>query len=292
MNRTIVFLCFLSFLTSTAFSQTVNIFREAKEFIYAKANHELKKSFFEDTVPDSPYIYLYVSEKAAIAKPPELSGNFLFFGHNIDSAGKAAARYDSSGFDTFIYKTNGNSKATINATLLSYEPEAIVFIIFHEYIHNFLHEKMIKIPYEFEEALCDVVGNYLTVDFLRQTKHKTGSLDQVRVNERIYKQINKLTQSINEFNRPFSGAGKNILSLAKKGNSFQRDRFDYAVNNAYLLKNQFYSKHYFTLRRLYFKHKNFAHFLNALANIPAQEEDVLRYLKKYTSRSVGNSSSR
>jgi len=292
MNRFPVFFIFLSFLTTTAFAQSTNLFREAKDFIYTKANYELKKSFFEDTVADSPYIYLYVSEKSAVAKPPGLSGNFLFFGHNIDSAGKAAAKYDSSGFDTFIYKTNGNSKATINATLLSYEPEAIVFIIFHEYVHNYLRELKIKIPYDFEEALCDVAGNYLTVEFFRQGRNRKNSMDQVKFNEKIYKQINKLSLTINNSRKSKSVAEKKILSYAKKGNAFQQDRFDYSVNNAYLLKNQFYSKQYFTLRRIYLNQRNFAAFLREIANLPVHEEEALRYLKNRFSRSGSDSSRR
>ncbi len=292
MTRFTTFFLFISILASTAFSQTEDLFRAAKDFIYTKAGYELKKTFYTDTVADSPYVYLYVSEKNRLARHPDLSGNFVFFGHNLDSAAKAAAKFDSSGFDTFIYKTNGNSKATINATLLSYETEAIVFILFHEYIHNYLHEHKIKIPYNMEEALCDVAGNYLTVEFFRLGSDRKRSIDQLKINEKIYKQINKLSLTINNSRKSKSGAEKKILSYIKKGNAFQRDRFDYAINNAYLLKNQFYSKHYFTLRRIYLKQQDVAALLRELTNLPAHEEEALRYLKTRISRSGSDSSRR
>ena len=82
--------------------------------------------------------YVYSSRKDSIL-PPQKFGNFKYCltageAFNVDSLQKA------NGFESFIYKTAGNTNFRISETLLKYDDESIVFILFHEATHYILKE--------------------------------------------------------------------------------------------------------------------------------------------------------
>ncbi|MBP6334995.1 MAG: hypothetical protein KA444_05930 [Bacteroidia bacterium] len=260
---------------------------DLKSFIYAEAGYELKESFYTEwSNEEKPYVYLYVSLSDSVKRPQEFKSSFIYYQTDEDSAKMKEQSYQRKGYHTFIYKTYANSAAQLNSNLIAYSKDAIAFIVFHEYIHNYLSERKIKIFYEFEEALCDVVGNYGALMYA-QTRQK-ASLDsiqqQIESNEKIYKYMNQ-TVSMNNRNHvqvieENEKCTKKVREILGNANLFQKDRFNYNVNNAFLLKNEYYSKNYFLLKDVFLKQKTLKAFLEVVEKMPDNSADCERYLQR------------
>jgi len=61
-------------------------------------------------------------------------------------------------------------------------------------------------------------------------------------------------------------SGCDVL-FAPEVNEFQNDRFNYKINNAYLLKNLFYSRYYFMMKKELGKKKSIKKFLEEIIKI-------------------------
>jgi hypothetical protein len=210
-----------------------------------------------------------------------------YSGFNEDFAKTLASFHESEGHHAFIYKTYATSIAELNNRFISYSNESKCFIILHEFIHHFRRDLGLAVPYEYEEALADVVGNYGAMEFNKAF----GSLDpkilnsQKLRNEKIYKIINKTSVAINskpeKVDMLNSKCQKDIKKLLSDGDSFQKDRFAYTVNNGYLLKNRFYSEKYFLLQRLFQKSGTLSTFLNIFKDCPQDSKDFEAYLNNH-----------
>lgn len=260
---------------------------EVKRFVYNETGYNLNGDFFSKwTNEEKPYIYLYVSLSDSVKRPAEFNSTYIFCGTDTDLANKEETKFVRKGYHTFCYKTSANSDGLLNKRLLSYSKDAIAFIIFHEFTHNYLVQKNIKIPYEFNEALCDVVGNYGALKYSTATQHLdlASVKNQIKSNEKIYKCLNKAISNINKNPEKTivlnAKCQKAIHDIMKTANLFQKDRFDYPVNNAYLLKNEYYCKHYFLLKKVFLKQKTLRAFLEFMKSLPEKSSDCEKYLKK------------
>jgi len=263
MNLPLTLFVFAFSATITSFSQEIS-FTNARKFIFQQAGYELDKSFYVDTVAVSlPFYYLYVSEKNRVQRPLEALKELISFDKDEAAALERATTLEKKGYDVFIYKTYANSSAIINKRFMEYPLEAQVFIMFHEYMHNYIHEKQLIVKYTTNEAAGDVVGTCLSLKYFKGTSFYKNAKRQVRVNENIYKYINAYLEKKYPRQSDKERLENRIKRQLGKGNSFQKDRFDYPVNNAYLLKNQYYSKEYFRLKKLCRKHKSLIEFLDA-----------------------------
>lgn len=291
ISRTFTLL-FLQFVYVGAFSSgsdSLLYIDEVKRFAYNEIGYNLNGDFFNKwTNEEKPYIYLYVSLSDSIKRPTEFNYPYIFCGTDEDQANIEETKFTQRGYHTFCYKTNANSAALLNKRLLSYSKDAIAFIIFHELTHHYLDRKNIKIPYEFNEALCDVVGNYGALNYSMSTQNLdlASVKNQIKSNEKIYKCLNEAISNINKnpkktivLNAKCQAAINDIL---KNANLFQKDRFDYHVNNAYLLKNEYYCKHYFLLKKVFLKLKTLKAFLELMKTLPENSSDCEKYLKKFT----------
>lgn len=246
-----------------------------------------RKLFSLQATEEKPFIYVYVSHADGIRKPEEMNAPFVFCGTDESKGEEEIAKMRGMGYHTFCYKTYANSAARLNARLLSYENDAISFIVFHEIIHNFLNEQKIRIPYVFEEALCDVVGNYGTLRYAGSSANlnKQEVKHQIRSNEKIYKSLNatviRIKLSPGKVDYLNSQCEASIKTKLRNSNSFQQDRFNYIVNNAYLLKNQYYAKHYFLLKRVYLKLKSLKALVAIMKYMPDSEGECVLYLNQY-----------
>ena len=249
---------------------------------------ELKCDFFTKRMEqDKPYLYVYVSLPDKV-ECPKGCDDLFFCNTNEELAKKKSDTLNSKGYETFCYKTYANSAAMLNKRLLSYPKEAESFIIFHELTHNYLSQLGIKIPYDFNEALCDVIGNYGTRDLYNSspTLDKNAAKIQLDNNEKIYWCINKYISKINA--RPSKAkelnhqCDKMMKTLLAECNMFQNDRFNFTINNAYLLKNQYYSKNYFLLKKVLLKQKSMKDFLELIKSVPSESMECERYLLKFT----------
>ena len=283
---------FLQFICIPAFSannDSLLFIDELKKFAFKEIGVELTGDLYTQWVKEEkPYIYLYVSLSEKVQQPIELTSPFIFYRTDEIAANEKALELKEMGYHTFCYKTYANSAARLSNRLLSYPKEAICFIIFHEFIHNYLEQQFIKIPYEFNEALCDVIGNYGALKYAQSTQNVdlAATENQIRTNEKIYtclnatiSKINKNPQIVKNIQQVMTlndKCSKIIRDILKKCNIFQKDRFDYTVNNAYLLKNEYYCKNYFLL-----KQKSIKDFLELMKTLPENASDCEAYLKNF-----------
>lgn len=261
---------------------------ELKEYVFKEIGVELKGEYYVKWSNEKkPFIYVYVSLPDKIESPPGLKSSFIFFGTDEEKAHEKETEFISEGDHTFCYKTYANSAALLNDRFISYSNETKCFIVFHELLHNYLTQEKIKIPYEFNEALSDVIGNYGSMKYSKDTGKISLGLTkhQLCINERLYKSMNSTiekiksdpskTMQVNEKCR------RKIQSILKSSDTFQKDRFDYEVNNAYLLKNSYYSRHYFLLKKVLLKQKSIKVLLEVIKNMPEKTVDCVKYLEKY-----------
>ena len=253
-------LCALACFSSAAsFAQGDSLFVDSvKRFAAMEFGVTWSGFYYTEWLPDAdgPYGYLYVSDSAAVRAPAGFSGSFIFTGSDEAYSARAAAEYQARGYHTLPYRTFANSATQLSRTLLSYPRSEIVFIVAHELTHNFLIQEKIPLPYQFEEALCDVIGTACAFRFSARyhSLDTTALRTQTTRNEAIYRQVNQYTerisrnpQAVRSLNRSCDSA---IHALLHGADSFQKTRFDYPVNNAYLLRNSLYAKHYFLLKAI------------------------------------------
>jgi hypothetical protein len=261
---------------------------DVKKFAFREIGVELKGELFTRwNESESPYFYVYVSLSDRVESPKEFTSSFIFCRNNPDSAEQVAALYTAKGYQAFCYKTYANSGTALTKKFLSYPDENKSFIVFHELIHNYIRQEKISIPYEFNEALSDVIGNYGTLNFSRETGKTDAARAELQIqsNEKIYQCMNRFIQKINHKpshrEKYYKRCREIIHDALDQGTAFQIDRFDFPVNNAYLLKNLYYCKNYFLLKKVLLKQKTILEFLEIMKHLPANSEECTRYLEKY-----------
>ncbi len=259
-----------------------------KQFAYRVAGIDSLPGFYTKwSSEEKPYLYVYFSETSRVALPDSFDA-FYFFGTDERNAAAKIEEVKSNGYHAFCYKTYANSSAMLNKRFVSYPKDAIIFIMLHEFTHNYIKLKNLKVPYEFNESLADVVGNYGALEFAmnRGEVNMDSVMLQIKTNEEIYSLLNKTIEKINRKQKKVSVINsectETISGILKKGNLFQRDRFDYYVNNAFLLKNEYYCKYYFLLKKVYKKQKSLKAFMQIIESMPQNINDCEKYLKKYS----------
>ena len=290
-SKTLVFLFLQFFCISllAAASDSLAFISDVKKFAFTEIGVDLKGDFYTKwSKEEKPYIYLYVSLPDKVQVPKEINTSFIYCETSEEKALSKGSELNAKGYQTFCYKTYANSAAMLNKRLLSYSKADIAFIIFHELIHNYISQLHLNVPYEFNEAMCDVIGHYETLKYSQSTKNIDLKLAkaQVRNTEKIYKRINSSISKINK--KPAQAiavdtkCNKAINKILKRANIYQRDRFEYTVNNAYLLKNEYYCKNYFLLKKVYLKQKSLKDFLEIMKKLPGTTADCVKYLQKFS----------
>ena len=210
---------------------------------------------------DSMFSYVYVSRKDTISKVTD--GAFIYFGNHPNEAKIKADSFDKAGFDVMVYHTAGTSGALIGKRLLEYEDISIAFIMIHEAMHRHIANSHSTIPYEFEESIGDLIANSFCGWFSGASVKVY--FDFAFRNEEIYILINRCSKGKLSKEK----CDKKIKSQLNEATLFQKDRFDYTVNNAFLLRNSFYTKRYFQLRELYQEIKKPKLFIDEMMKLPA-----------------------
>ena len=271
-------ICFNSFSAS---SDSLLFIEETKAFLYQEIGLVLKGDFYTKwETEEKPYLYVYVSLPDKVERPKKIKDPYFAYATDEAAAIIKESELKMAGYNTFLYKTYANSWALLNNTFLSYSREAKAFVLFHEIMHNYFKQKHIKIPYEFIEPVCDIIGNYGTLNYAQSTQNVNliSAQDQIQSNERIYQcfistisEINNTPQNTILLNARCSDTINEIL---QKGNSFQKFRFEYKVNNAYLIKNGYYCKNYFLLKAVYLKQKSIKSFLEIIEKMPKKRSSL------------------
>ena len=163
------------------------VFDELRKYIRTILGIELNDTFYSEWKEGYQH-YVYVSENSSI-KRPENEPYFRFFGSDIEKAKAAQIELIAKGFHTMLYRTAATSAAKIYSPLSTYPHHCLSFIAFHESHH--LHRKAggrKAIPYSFEEAAGDVLGNYVSLHFPKKFPHLVDFKNvqhQIKINKSI-----------------------------------------------------------------------------------------------------------
>jgi hypothetical protein len=230
----------------------------------------ISKQYYTNwTNSEKPNYYLYVSRKDCLTNGLQSQHPFKAFKHRLEDAKIEKTKYDKLGYSTLIYKTYGTAATKLSKHLLSYSNESIAFIAFHEATHQHI-AKHGKTHYSIIEAACDLVGNYGALQLSNKNKGLSNSKTKklVKEIESISLKINNL---ITKTTTDYSDLKKEINTLKKGNNKFEIERYNYDINNAYLLRNRSYTMHYFKLKKIFIQTNDLKAFLQFVTDLPNDE---------------------
>jgi predicted aminopeptidase len=263
----------LLFTWTSAASQATDtlFFYNLKSFYSQKSGHSISPALFTKWAEkaSSPNHYVYISSSTKVSNALA-EDEFIYCGQDSAKAAEYCLKFSKRGYSVFDYMTLGTSDALITSSLLSYKEESRAFVVFHELTHNYIKEKKIVINYMLNEAACDVTG----VQFCRLFCSEKKLLDHEKLNEQV-KRLENIYITINQTVEKISAdssscdkycrqARKSIKKQLKNSDTFYRDRFNYPVNTAYLLKNQNYCKYYFAVSNIYKQSRDYNEFMESL----------------------------
>lgn len=231
--------------------------------------------------------YLYVSEPNRV-KP--VGPVYRFFGTDSLKARDSAQAWQKRGYPTMLYQTAGTSSAKLNQRLLSYPAPSAGFVVLHEAFHRHAKSLNLGLPYELEEAACDLLGNYGLLLFALETRRLDSNevMRQNVLHESLYDVLNKYYILLN--NDPaeeaalFRQAEREIQGYLKLGTAFHRDRFDYPVNRAYLLRYLDYMKNYDRLKLVLTRLGDIPPFLRFMEELPKDRDQALQRIEQFLLR--------
>jgi len=261
---------------------------ELKSFILKETGFEVDKNFFTVwSESERPMVVLVVSSSTRVNALGDTEGQFIGYGYNEAAAVSKAKRYDSLGRHTFVYKTYGSARAELSKRFLSYGDASISFIVLHEFVHHYTRDRKLALPFDYNEALGEVVGNYGAIEFAKRfgsISTKQAKAQRSRI-EDIYEIVNKTIQNIN------SGTGsvnelnlrcqRQIARILRAEDLFQDDRFGYDVNNAYLFKNRLYAEKYFLLKEVLIKSGSISNLLTIVQGCPSDPIACEKYFRDF-----------
>lgn len=260
------------------------VFDALRKHIRTTLGVTLNDSFYSEWKEGYQH-YLYVSENSSIKRPAN-EPYFRFFGSDIQKAKEAQQELIEKGFHTLLYRTAATSAAKLFSPLATYPPQCLSFIAFHEAHH--LHRKAGErkaIPYSFEEAAGDVLGNYASIAFAKQFPNLVDSKSvhhQIKINEKLYKKINLTRKKIDEgkdATKAYKKLENYISRLLKNEDNFKKDRFLYPINNAFFIRYGYYTANYFLLKKLYHHAQSPIKFLAYLDTLPEAEKESISKVK-------------
>ncbi len=259
-------------------SSNLELLKSVKRYCEAEFRMNISKSFYTDySNSEKPNYYLFVSQKDTLASVFKKQ-TFRSFGQDFGKANTEKKVYDEKGYSTHLYETFGTAYTRLSKQLLQYSQESISFIAFHEATHQHIRGNKKYIPYVIQEAVCDLIGNYGTLAFFEDNnKLKTRSAKkQIRHIEDIALEINKIIHAVqHEEIIDYSFLNKKLRMLKRNKHKFKIDRYDYEINNAYLLRNRNYTLYYFKLKKLLMLMNNIEKFLEFICGLPTEESDGL-----------------
>lgn len=277
-------ICFQAYSQSSTDNETsskLELIENIKGFCINDLNMELSEHFYSNWAKsEKPNYYLYVSKKDTLMSALNQQSSFISFGHDFNKAQKGKDYYDQLDYSTLIYETYGTAATQLSNHLLSYSDESIAFIAFHEATHQHIRNKA-KIPYSIVESVCDVVGNYGTLSLFSEYKKfsKRKANKQIQQIENLAFDINRLINNT-EPGLVKSKLTKEIQKLNKKKNKFKIERYDYEINNAYLIRNKSYTQYYFKLKNLLTLMGGLKEFIEFINNLPKNESECILEIDK------------
>jgi hypothetical protein len=257
-----------------------------KDYILAESGYKTRDQFFNTwSEGGKPAVVVYVTPRNSVGALGQAKSMVIGVGYDEERAKKVARRYDSLGFHTLLYKTYGTGRTELSPRFLSYSAESKSFIVLHEFIHHYLIDRKLNLPFEYHEALGDILGNYGTIEFSDRSSYvkRSRAKAQRSRNESLYKAINKSIERINNDSTQVHDVSTWCQRRVNKvlgDDLFQNDRFNYTVNNAYLFRYRAYTEKYFVLKRLLKKQKSIHGLLSIIEKSPSNPKDFEKYLQE------------
>ena len=278
---------------NTAFASThsdyiiqLELIDNIKSYCRNNLGMKLGSYFYTNWEINDGYLhYLYVSQKHKVGVPTGLQ-EFYYFGTDIKAAQRAADNFKMKGYHTMVYRTAGTSATLLNKALMSYSMDAIAMIVFHEALHVHLRNMKKDIPLSIEEAAADVLAKYVVKSYQKDSEliKKRSLRRTIKTMEYIYKTVNHSCEDLEKgkINQEivFNKCYKRIKRKLEKANNYQQTRFSYPVNNAFFVRNSYYSKYYFDLEKLYKKlGKSPERFIDFIGKLPKDLDNALLMIK-------------
>lgn len=259
----------------------IQLIADVESFAKSELRMSIHSNYYKKWASnENPNIFVYISDRDSILALN--NRNFLAFGSNDIKAKAEINKYDSLGYATLMYKTYGTSGTKLSRHLLSYNNQSISFIAFHEATHLHLR-KNAKLPYIYTEALCDLIGNYGSLNLAKQ-KSEMDYQNMLRFIENIENiafNINECISAV-ELGDSTKRSTKQLQSLINNidsiENQFLHERYTYDINTAYLLRNSSYTKYYFKLKELLQLFDNINEFLIFMESIPNNEANATKII--------------
>ena len=267
-------------------SQKISLINKLTAHARGEMELELSKRFFSEWSRNEDYhYYLYVSESNQVVCPKEVN-QYVFFGTDKINAELKQKEFVNKGYHTLLYKKEGAHDFKITTSLLGNSNESLALLILHEAAHQHLSKKA-QLSIGLEEASCEVIGFYGARSFSKHFKE----VDQKKINrlveclENAYELINKvssfISDDIDQNEKKYLELEHHLFSRLKSEDTFIQQRFIHPVNNAYLLKNQFFSKRYELIKLVAKKDKTLDGLISTLGKLPKNESKALdRLIKK------------
>ena len=262
-----------------------------RQFIKEELQLYIGKDFYTEWKedPKRKHVILYLSRADRVMLPKEFEETrkgklpYLTFSANLKKANYyAKVAEKQKGQHALVYQTAGTSSSRINNRLLSYELEAIAFTALHEATHRHIrYHRFGEVPYPIEEAACDLIGNYGLMGF----QERYGLLNplkmdaQLNLHERLHALMNELKDQVDQVvggkaQDIYERGERELKLLIRQGGKFVKDRYNYPVNNALLLRNTFYAGNYFLLKDLLMKKGDLKSFMDFIISLPKDLEQA------------------
>jgi hypothetical protein len=263
-----------------SFSQNVDtiLVRDLKNFFFKETGCVLKGDFFSKWDRSDDFI-LFVSPSDKIGNPEEKKKYTRTINNDTLK--------ENPSYDTLTYDVPADAACKLRPEFSTYSSDGLAFVIFHELMHNFIGQKHIKIPYAFEEAICDIIGNYCTLEFAKSDSRitKKSARHQIITNDSLYAAINRCISVIADHPEMLAvehaKCEESIRQILENGNEFQKFRFGYKVNNGFLLKCRNYSWNYFLFQKIFLKQSSMSDFINTICHLSEDYYSQSEIEKKY-----------
>lgn len=216
------------------------------------------------------YCYVYAWDPRTKRSP--LGRAFRYFGTDEKAAKAFEDSLKAKKYETMLYKTAGTSAAQITSRLLQYGGYSIRYILLHEAVHRHRGNTNSHLPYVFEEALCDVVA----IKGLQSLINDESLWVYSNVDWNLHDRIKKAIDGKNSLKK----CSKQVAAILREGDAFQKDRFGYTVNHAYLERYTSYCKYYFLIEKLWKKTGSWQNFFDKVFKLEGTEEEVAAQLRK------------
>jgi hypothetical protein len=180
-------------------------------------------------------------------------------------AGRFRESLERGGLDTMLYTVHASNRG-LSKSLLDFSPEGIVQVLFHEIFHGHLKEKSPYTLIKDEESLADAMGYLCGIEFSKLN----GQLDTDSLvkSENTFEKVSLfLKQCIDRVKRGeiseefYTTSGKTLRKFLPDFDDYQRQRFDYEFNNAFLVRYRDYCYNYPESKKLVLQYGNLARFV-------------------------------